>query len=66
MYICPTCNKQFDTEELITKHSLKCWREHNPNHKSKSAPHSEDIVHREINDDVLNFFKGINNARGNA
>ena len=66
MYICPTCNKEFDTEIAITQHSLKCWREHNPNHKSKPAPRSENIVNREINDDVINFFKGISNARSNA
>ena len=34
MYICPTCQKQFDNSEDVAKHSLKCWREHNPNHKS--------------------------------
>lgn len=59
MYICPTCNKQFNTEEEITKHSLKCWREHNPNHKSKSAPHSEDVVIRNINSDIFEFFEGL-------
>lgn len=59
MYICPTCNKQFSTEEDITKHSLKCWREHNPNHRSKEAPHSEDIVERKMNDDIFKFFEGF-------
>ena len=59
MYICPTCNRQFDTEAAITQHSLKCWREHNPNHKSKAAPHSEDIVTRKVNDDVIDFFASL-------
>ena len=56
MYICPTCNKQFDNEETIAKHSLKCWKEHNPNYKSKSAPHSDNIEIREIDNNILNFF----------
>ncbi len=59
MYICPTCNRKFDTEIAITQHSLKCWREHNPNHRSKSAPHSDDIVKKEVNDDILNFFASL-------
>ena len=56
MYICPTCNKIFTDEKSITNHSLKCWKEHNPNHKSIPAPHSEDIVIRHVNDDIMNFF----------
>lgn len=57
MYICPTCRQQFNTEEEVVSHSLKCWREHNPNHKSKPAPQNEDIVTRSINEDVANFFE---------
>ena len=59
MYICPTCNKQFDTEEIVAKHYLKCWKEKNPCHKSKPAPRSEDINTREINSDVMNFFNSF-------
>ena len=57
MFICPTCSKQFDTDDALVKHFLRCWKEQNPNHKSKSAPRSEDINTREISDDILNFFK---------
>lgn len=56
MYICPTCNRAFDTEEIITKHSLQCWREYNPNHISKPAPCKGNTTKREINEDVTNFF----------
>jgi len=59
MYICPICNRQFDNSEQIAKHSLPCWKEHNPNHQSKPAPRSEDIVERKVNDDVLNFFASL-------
>ena len=59
IYICPTCNKEFNTEETIQKHFLACWKETHPYHKSKDAPRSEDIVTREVNDDVLNFFKAL-------
>lgn len=56
MYICPTCKKEFLTEEKIVKHSLSCWRKANPNHQSKNAPIGAPIEHREINADVANFF----------
>ena len=56
MYMCPTCNKPFDKEENLVKHMFKCWKEKNPCHKSKSAPRSEDINTREVNEDVMNFF----------
>lgn len=55
MYICPTCHKGFENKEIITKHSLQCWREHNPNHKSKEAP-CKVKTERTINEDVANFF----------
>ena len=60
MYICPVCNKEFDTEDLITKHFLKCWKDKHPCHKSKTAPRSEDITTRKINDDMANFFNSFN------
>ena len=59
MFICPTCNKKFDTKELIKFHLLRCWKEQHPFHQSKSAPHSEDIITREVNDDILNFFNSF-------
>ena len=55
MYICPICNQSFQTEELITKHSLRCWRAHNPNQKSKPAPRTI-VTNQEMNEDVANFF----------
>lgn len=59
MYICPICNREFTTDIAVAKHSLACWREKNPNHKSKPAPRSEDVVNREINDNVMNFFNSL-------
>ena len=59
MFICPTCGKQFETEDLLVKHFLKCWKDKNPNHKSKSAPRSEDINTREDNQEILNFFNSF-------
>ena len=57
MYICPTCGKQFENDEVLIKHFLKCWKEKNPNHKSKPAPRSADIDTREDNQEILDFFK---------
>ena len=59
MYFCPTCGKQSDTEDALVAHYLKCWKEKNPNHKSKSAPRSEDINTVEVSDDILNFFSSF-------
>ena len=59
MYICPTCNKKFTTEELIQKHFLSCWKEQHPFHQSKSAPKGKDIETREVNKDVMNFFNSL-------
>ena len=59
MFICPTCGKQFDTENALVKHMSKCWREKNPTHKSKPAPRSEDINTREDSQDILDFFNSF-------
>ena len=59
MYICPVCSKQCDTEDILVKHYNKCWREKNPTHKSKPAPHSEDINTREDNQGILDFFNSF-------
>ena len=56
MYICPTCNREFEKEDNLVKHFLKCWKDKNPCHQAKSAPRSEDINTREISDEILNFF----------
>ena len=59
MFICPTCGKLFEMEDALVKHMSKCWREKNPNHKSKPAPRSEDINTREDNQDILDFFNSF-------
>ena len=59
MYICPVCNKEFPTEDIVVKHYLKCWREKHPHHKSKTAPYSEDHNTREVSADVTNFFNSF-------
>lgn len=59
IYVCPTCNKEFSSEEEITAHLLKCWKEQNPHHKSKPAPHSEDITTVEASEDVEKFFASL-------
>ena len=68
-YICPTCNKEFDIEEEVSKHFLKCWKDNNPRHKSKPAPRSKDINTIEMNNDMMQFFaslgEGDKNERGN-
>ena len=56
MYICPICNRGFKNPEAVAKHSLPCWREHNPNHKSKPAPCKGNTTEYQINEDVSNFF----------
>lgn len=69
IYICPTCNKEYDNEEEMSKHFLKCWKDNNPHHKSQPAPRSEDINVREINNDMRDFFisleGGIDDERNN-
>ena len=59
MFVCPTCGKQFDAEEVLVKHYLRCWKEKNPYHQSKSAPRSEDINTREDNQAILDFFNSF-------
>ena len=63
MYICPTCGKQYEAEDVLTKHFLKCWKEQHPYHKSKPAPRSADIYTMEANDEILSFFEGMVNGR---
>ena len=60
MFICPTCAKEFNTEDAIQKHFLACWKEQHPYHKSKPAPRSENIITREISNNVINFFNSLN------
>lgn len=59
MYICPTCNKQFDAEEILVKHMSRCWRERNPHLRSKPAQRSEDINTREVNSEIMDFFNSF-------
>ena len=63
MYICPICKKEFEKEESIRSHYLSCWKKTHPVHKSKSAPRSKDVITRRENNDITNFFKGLNNGR---
>lgn len=59
MYICPTCQKEFSTENEVSKHFLNCWKEKNPNHKSNPAPRSEDVVVRQLDNDIADFFSSF-------
>ena len=66
MFICPICTKAFDTEEGIQQHFLICWKEHHSVHQSKSAHRSANVVTRNINNDIANFFNSLqeeNNGR---
>ena len=56
MYICPTCNKEFISEDMVVKHYLKCWQEKNPCYKPKPAPRSEPITTKTVNAEMANFF----------
>lgn len=56
VYICPTCGKECGSEDEVSKHFLKCWKENNPHHKSKPAPRSEDKDIREITPELEDFF----------
>lgn len=57
MYICPVCKKGFNSSEIVVKHYLSCWKERNPNHSSKEAPHSNDVITRKINSTMEDFFR---------
>lgn len=59
MFVCPICNKEFESESKMVKHLSACWKELHPNHVSKEAPRGEDVVTRKINDSIANFFKGF-------
>lgn len=61
MYICPICKCEFENEKesRMARHFLKCWKENNPNHKSNTIEPSETIETREVNNDVMNFFKDL-------
>lgn len=63
MFVCPTCNKEFEKKEQIRKHFLQCRCEQHPYHKSKDAPRSKDIVTREVSNDIADFFERLNNGR---
>ena len=57
MFICPTCNRSFLDEDQLVKHFLACWKEKNPNHKSKDAPRGPDVETRAVNEDIQSFFE---------
>lgn len=59
MYICPTCGKEFPTEEKIKKHSLACWRKANPHYKSKTPPQGETIITKKVDNNILDFFNSL-------
>ena len=60
MFVCPTCGEEFKYEQNIQKHFLQCWQSKHPYHQSKSAPRSENIVTREVNNDIAQFFGELN------
>ena len=60
MYICPICKEKFENESIIARHSLRCWREHNPNHVSTPAPCKGNVTEREVSEDIINFFAALN------
>ena len=59
MYICPTCGREFQTENKIAKHFLSCWKEQNPFHQPKEAPRGDDITTRSVSNDILDFFNSF-------
>lgn len=59
MYICPTCKRKFEKEESLSKHFLSCWKEQYPSYVSKSAPRSENIETRQVNENIMNFFNSF-------
>lgn len=56
MYVCPTCKKEFSSEDKIAKHFLNCWKELHPNHISKEIKPSPEVTTRQVNNDILAFF----------
>lgn len=59
MYICLECGRSFQKEESMQKHFLACWRERHPGHHAKDAPRSADIIARNMNNEVLDFFNSF-------
>ena len=62
MYICPTCHRGFNDEEVIAKHFLQCWHARNPNHESAPSP-LKTTTEREVSEDVINFFASFNKCK---
>lgn len=62
MYICPTCHRGFNDEEIIAKHFLQCWRNRNPNHESTPSP-LKTTTEREVSEEVTNFFASFNKCK---
>lgn len=56
MYICPTCGREYESDEMVAKHFLTCWKEKNNCPPSKAAPRTADIETRTVNTDMANFF----------
>ena len=63
MYICPTCYKGYENEEVLASHFLQCWKAHNPNHESKPAPCKGNMTKREVSEDIKNFFALFNQCQ---
>lgn len=59
MFICPICKREYEKEESVVKCLSRCYKETHPYQKSKPAPKSEDIITREVNDDIAAFFNSF-------
>ena len=59
MYICPICKKEYAKEELVVKCFSKCYKLAHPYHQSTPAPQSEDIIIREVSNEIMNFFNSF-------
>lgn len=59
MYICPTCSREFSSENKIIKHFSTCWKDMHPGHVSKEAPRSENIITKTVSNDIMNFFNSF-------
>ena len=64
-YICPDCGKEYNAEQEITKHFMKCWKDNNPHHKSKAAPRSADRHTSTVSDDIAQFFNSFGKENSN-